>query len=107
MTSRLKLITIDAFGTIFTFKESPIRTYCRIFSNHGYKCSEQSVSNHFKASMKRQNEMWPYYGATSGMTSKQWWIALVHSTSKGKRLKVYAKKLTANVTTIRAHGNKL
>ena len=83
----LRLITIDATGTIFKFREPPPTTYARIAHKHNIKFQESEIMNQFKKSFKLMEVNHPHFGATSGISSQEWWSKVVHQTFEGEPLK--------------------
>lgn len=81
--SPYRLITIDATGTIFRFKEPPNVTYARFAQRNHIKCNELAIKDQFKQAYKHVEQSHPNFGSTSGISSQDWWKKVVHRTFEG------------------------
>ena len=79
----LRLLTLDATGTIYKFRRSPIEGYVSVAAMYGFKLDESRVKNQFKIVMKKMQAEHPHFGAMSHMDSMKWWISVCTETFKG------------------------
>jgi len=79
----LRLLTLDATGTIYKFRRSPIEDYVSVAAMYGFKLDESRVKNQFKIVMKKMQAEHPHFGAMSHMDSMKWWISVCTETFKG------------------------
>ena len=79
----LRLLTLDATGTIFKFRKSPVDEYVSVASDYGFKLDQSRVKNQFKLVLKKMKTEHPHFGATTQMDSMSWWIKVVQETLKG------------------------
>ncbi|KAJ2549052.1 Cell division control protein 3 [Coemansia sp. RSA 1933] len=56
------------------------RTYARPLWQHGYKVSEESMSKAFSRAFKEIHQVYPNYGHSAQMTSRQWWATVIDTT---------------------------
>ena len=84
--NNLRLVTLDATGTIFKFKEPPPTTYVKFAQKYDLKCHENDVQKQFRIAYKTLNITHPHFGALSGISSKQWWCHVVQKTFEGRYL---------------------
>ncbi|RWS28840.1 rhythmically expressed gene 2 protein-like protein [Leptotrombidium deliense] len=97
-----KLITFDVTNTLVLFKNSVGHEYCKVASAHKVPVNiqtEEKLKHSFKKQWKSWNEKHPNYGATTGLTSKQWWSALVNLTFRdaGFTNEMLSSEILANV----------
>lgn len=90
MTS-LRLITLDATGTIFKFVEPPPLVYSRLASHHGIQREPELVAKSFWKSFKTVDKKWPHFGAVSGVSHKIWWDKVIEGTFEGEDLAKVSK----------------
>jgi putative hydrolase of the HAD superfamily len=83
MMAGIRLVTIDVTGTIFKLKESPSLVYSRLAASHGVHCDPKFIAHAFLRSYKRMNSTCPHFGATTGLTSREWWLKIVDDTFRG------------------------
>ncbi|KAG0182559.1 Haloacid dehalogenase-like hydrolase domain-containing protein 3 [Apophysomyces sp. BC1034] len=81
--SRIKLITFDAFNTLFKPKGGMSQLYVQEAAKMGIKVSLEDINRNFSLMYKHQVEHYPFYGRAQGMTSKTWWENLVYTTFIG------------------------
>ena len=74
MKQSLRLITLDATGTIFKFKQPPPVVYAKIGQKHGLECDKVQIQASFKKAYKACLKEHPHFGSTTGISSKKWWI---------------------------------
>ncbi|KAH0553038.1 hypothetical protein GP486_006766 [Trichoglossum hirsutum] len=84
MSSRCRsrlLLTLDAFGTIFTPREPVLRQYLDVARGLGFTPVDESLlQDSFRNSFKEQSRLNPNYGRDSGMKSYEWWANIIKST---------------------------
>ena len=93
---KLRLITVDATGTIFKFKEPPPLVYARIAQSHDIECNPTDLMTNSKKAYKQTDNKWPHFGATSSVSSDQWWQEVVLRTfteHKSQHIVPVAQKL--------------
>ena len=78
--NRLRLITLDATNTIFKFKEPPMVNYVKIAKKHNVICQTENLIPAFYQSIKTVEKKWPHFGATSNVTSENWWHEVIYGT---------------------------
>jgi hypothetical protein len=79
----LRLLTLDATGTIFKFRKPPVEEYVRVASEYGFKLDEGRVQKQFKYVLKKMEVEHPHFGAKTQLDSMKWWITVVQETHKG------------------------
>jgi hypothetical protein len=82
----LRLLTLDATGTIFKFRRPPVEEYVAVASIYGFKLEEARVRSQFKNVLKKMEKEHPHFGATSQLDSMKWWIKVVQETHIGMLL---------------------
>ncbi|CAO3617490.1 unnamed protein product [Mucor hiemalis] len=78
--NRIKLITFDAYNTLFKPKGSLSAQYVEEASKYGLKVTREQINTHFGQAYKQQLLKAPFYGLSLGMTPQLWWKELVYST---------------------------
>ena len=79
----LRPCTLHSF---LQFKRAPYFEYVDIASLYGIdNLASQKVSECFKQSIKDINNKFPNFGATTSITSKDWWCKVVNNTFKGRK----------------------
>ncbi|KAL1916596.1 uncharacterized protein VTP21DRAFT_5787 [Calcarisporiella thermophila] len=78
----IKLITFDAFGTLFKPRGSIGAQYASEAQRRGIPLSKESVKKSFSHAIRHQVQHYPNYGSKQGgkMTSKEWWRQVVKRT---------------------------
>ena len=79
----IKIITIDVTNTIFKFKTDLHKVYAQVAKEHGLICNEKQLRKSFSMALSQMSKNHPNFGAATGMTSKNWWIGVIHQTFKG------------------------
>ena len=82
MIKGIRLITLDATGTIFKFKEPPL-VYANFAQKYQYQCDVKQLETSFYHSLKSVNKKWPHFGGASNVPSERWWNEVIHGTFKG------------------------
>ncbi|KAG2184399.1 hypothetical protein INT43_000308 [Umbelopsis isabellina] len=80
MTSRIRLITFDAYNTIFKPKGGISAQYEMEAKKLGIVVSKDAISKSFRPAMKTQLQKYPLYGISQGLTPRIWWEQVVRST---------------------------
>ncbi|KAG2217814.1 hypothetical protein INT45_005415, partial [Circinella minor] len=83
MSARIRLVTLDAYNTLFKPKGSLSAQYAQEAVKHGIHVTKAAVSQNFGESYKSQLERAPFYGLQLGMSTRQWWEELVYATFLG------------------------
>ncbi|KAI9490071.1 HAD-like domain-containing protein [Zychaea mexicana] len=81
--ARIRLLTLDAYNTLFKPKGSLSSQYAQEAVKHGVNVSKSAVSQHFGIAYRDQLERAPFYGLHLGMHTRQWWEELVYATFVG------------------------
>ncbi|KAI9193729.1 HAD-like domain-containing protein [Polychytrium aggregatum] len=81
---RLRLVTFDAFGTLFRMREHPALTYQRIAQAHGLKVVSEPdrLKASFQDAYRKQGASNPVFGRLS-QGSRPWWKSVVRNTLIG------------------------
>ena len=80
---RISLVTIDATNTIFKFREPPPVIYKKFADQHNIPiCDSHAITPDFLKAISGVNKKWPHFGATSNVTSKDWWFEVIFETFK-------------------------
>lgn len=68
------LLTFDAFGTLFTPRETIGKQYAEVARKHGLSgFTNDQIESSFRAAFKSEAGRFPNYGKTVGMSPSQWW----------------------------------
>ncbi|KAI9014508.1 HAD-like domain-containing protein [Phycomyces nitens] len=78
--SRIRLITFDAYNTLFKPRGGLSAQYAQEAARLGISVSKSTITQHFGNSYKKQLDRAPFYGQSLGMTSQAWWEELVYNT---------------------------
>jgi hypothetical protein len=78
--TRIKLITFDAYNTLFKPRGNLTALYALEASNHGVTVSKDAINQHFGKLYRDQLEQKPFYGYHQGLSVRTWWEELVYST---------------------------
>ncbi|KAI9762704.1 MAG: hypothetical protein M1840_001171 [Geoglossum simile] len=70
------LLTLDAFGTIFTPREPVAKQYLDVARRLGLASVDEALLQTFK----EQSRLHPNYGRNSGMKAPEWWANVIKST---------------------------
>ncbi|KAI8972268.1 HAD-like domain-containing protein [Pilobolus umbonatus] len=79
-SSRIKLITFDAYNTLFKPKGGLSAQYVEEASKYGIHVTKENINATFGKAYKAQLKRSPFYGLSAGMTTQQWWKQLVYAT---------------------------
>lgn len=78
--TRIKLITFDAYNTLFKPRGNLTALYALEASYHGIHVSKEAINQHFGRLYRNQLEEKPFYGRHQGLSVRHWWEELVYST---------------------------
>ncbi|KAI9481641.1 MAG: HAD-like domain-containing protein [Benjaminiella poitrasii] len=78
--TRIKLITFDAYNTLFKPRGNLIALYALEASLHGIQVSKDEINKHFGRLYRQQLDQKPFYGLQKGLSVRTWWEELVYLT---------------------------
>lgn len=78
--TRIKLITFDAYNTLFKPRGNLTALYSLEASYHGIQVSKDEINKHFGRLYRQQLQQKPFYGLHQGLSVRTWWEELVYST---------------------------
>ncbi|CEI99728.1 hypothetical protein RMCBS344292_13809 [Rhizopus microsporus] len=93
-TSVIKLITFDAYNTLFKPRGSLSAQYVEEAARYGIKVTKNEITDHFGQAYRKQQLKAPFYGIKQGMTPQEWWKELVYATFSSAG--VHPKELDSN-----------
>jgi len=77
----MRLVTFDAFGTLFRVLGNPAAAYVREASRHGIKLHTHSAAPAFMQAFRLQSNRYPNYGRRhETINAKLWWQEVVRMT---------------------------
>ncbi|CAO3660185.1 unnamed protein product [Rhizopus stolonifer] len=79
-SNKIKLITFDAYNTLFKPRGSLSAQYVEEAKKYGIRVTKDQITTHFGKSYRVQQLKAPFYGISQGMSPKSWWKELVYST---------------------------
>ncbi|KAF2727692.1 hypothetical protein EJ04DRAFT_132568 [Polyplosphaeria fusca] len=75
------LLALDAFGTIFTPKNTVFAQYAEVARSHRVSCpSDSELQKSFKVAFKDESKQHPNYGKAVGMGAATWWANVITKT---------------------------
>ncbi|CCC70680.1 hypothetical protein NCAS_0F01960 [Naumovozyma castellii] len=77
-----KIITFDAYNTLYTTTLPVLQQYCIVAQKYGITANVQELSHKFPTTFKELNATYPNYGKKSGITPEQWWGCLIREIFK-------------------------
>ncbi|CAG8447836.1 9237_t:CDS:2 [Funneliformis mosseae] len=81
MTTKIKLITFDAFGTLFRPRNGKIgHLYAKEAAKFGMKLEGSLIDKKFRESFRNVYKIYHNYGYDSGLSSKEWWSKVIEAT---------------------------
>ncbi|GAB5589809.1 hypothetical protein Unana1_04709 [Umbelopsis nana] len=83
MTSRIRLITFDAYNTVFKPKGGISAQYEMEARKLGISVSREAINKSFRPALNSQVSKYPLYGLSQGLTPRIWWQDVVRSTFIG------------------------
>lgn len=83
---RPRLITFDAFGTLYTPKGSAGQQYKEVAARYGVNVSVEEAEGRFKHAYKQMMSDYPNYGKKQNLSVANWWKQLVRLTFADKNL---------------------
>lgn len=78
--TRIKLITFDAYNTLFKPRGNLTELYALEASVHGIQVSKNAINKHFGKLYRDHLEEKPFYGYHQGLSVRTWWEELVYTT---------------------------
>ena len=70
---------------LLQFKRAPFLDYIDVAALHGINnVNKKDMSSSFKQAIKSMSKDYPHFGATSNLTSEEWWFRVIQDTFKGK-----------------------
>ncbi|KAJ1540231.1 Haloacid dehalogenase-like hydrolase domain-containing protein 3, partial [Nowakowskiella sp. JEL0078] len=76
-----RLITFDAFGTLFRVLGNPTAAYVREAARHGIHIQEEAATTAYKLAFRLQSNRYPNYGRRhESLDAKKWWEEVVKMT---------------------------
>ncbi|KAG2213644.1 hypothetical protein INT46_000819 [Mucor plumbeus] len=78
--TRIKLITFDAYNTLFKPRGNLTALYALEASHHGITVSKDDINKHFGRLYRQQLDQKPFYGLNQGLSVRNWWEELVYTT---------------------------
>ncbi|XP_074067225.1 haloacid dehalogenase-like hydrolase domain-containing protein 3 [Macrotis lagotis] len=80
MAPRLRLLTWDVKDTLLRLRYPVGEEYAAQARAHGLKVEAAALGSAFHQAYKAQNQKFPNYGLSQGLTSRQWWLDVVLQT---------------------------
>eukprot|EP00928_Gymnodinium_smaydae_P091401 TRINITY_DN75118_c0_g1_i1.p1 TRINITY_DN75118_c0_g1~~TRINITY_DN75118_c0_g1_i1.p1 ORF type:complete len:296 (-),score=46.67 TRINITY_DN75118_c0_g1_i1:22-840(-) len=82
----VRVLTLDATGTLMYHREGVAETYCRCAARVGVEPPPlDAMKASFKEAFKASLERWPCFGHADGLSSREWWRRTVEATFAGAR----------------------
>ncbi|KAL0088577.1 HAD-like domain-containing protein [Phycomyces blakesleeanus] len=78
--TRIRLITFDAFNTLFRQKVNPSVIYAKEAHRFGINVNPTNLQANFGPVYKSHVKAFPFYGRHQGKTPQLWWQELVYKT---------------------------
>ena len=67
------------------FKRAPFLDYIDVAELYGINnVNKKDMPSSFKQAIKSVSKDYPHFGATSNLTSEEWWLRVIQDTFKGK-----------------------
>ncbi|KAH8553086.1 HAD-like domain-containing protein [Umbelopsis sp. PMI_123] len=83
MTSRIRLITFDAYNTVFKPRGGISAQYEMEARKFGINVSKEAITRSFRPALNAQISKYPLYGLSQGLNPRTWWKDVVRSTFIG------------------------
>ncbi|KAI9489164.1 HAD-like domain-containing protein [Zychaea mexicana] len=83
MTCRIRLVTFDAYLTLFKPTGSVSLQYAEEAVKHGVQVTKAAISQNFGVEFNNQLQRYPLYGHQVGKTTRTWWEELIYATYIG------------------------
>uniref|UniRef100_UPI00398EDA97 haloacid dehalogenase-like hydrolase domain-containing protein 3 isoform X1 n=1 Tax=Pristiophorus japonicus TaxID=55135 RepID=UPI00398EDA97 len=77
---RPRLLTWDVKGTLLRVRHSVGELYSSEAKLHGVPVEAEALDRSFLAAFRAQDQQFPNYGLGQGLSSQQWWVAMVKHT---------------------------
>ena len=65
---------------------------------------EKELASSFKGALKSVSKEFPSFGATSGISSEDWWNIVIHRTFKGKLIALFKAFKIFNLVLFSVYG---
>ncbi|CDO91795.1 unnamed protein product [Kluyveromyces dobzhanskii CBS 2104] len=75
--ARPKIITFDAYNTLYCIKKPVMEQYCIVGSKYGIKANPEELTQRFPEVFNNIRRKYPLYGKHSDITAEQWWEYLI------------------------------
>lgn len=75
---RYKVLTFDINKTLIKVRHSVGQQYAKVASQFSVDVDADDLERVYRTHYKDQNQKHPNFGATTGLTSEQWWSEIVH-----------------------------
>ena len=75
--SRPKIITFDAYNTLYSIRKPVMEQYCIVGAKYGINGNPQELTKRFPGVFSNIRKKYPLYGKNSGITAEQWWEYLI------------------------------
>lgn len=72
-----RVVSIDAFNTLFTPKKPIIELYTEVSRKHGINTNKHELSRRFIPVFHKFEQQYPNYGKLQGLTHLEWWSMLI------------------------------
>lgn len=80
----IRVITLDATGTMMYHRDPIAEVYCRCAAKAGAQPPPvDAMRTSFKAAFKSSLERWPCFGHAAGLSSREWWLRTVRAAFDG------------------------
>ncbi|EDO17088.1 hypothetical protein Kpol_1025p7 [Vanderwaltozyma polyspora DSM 70294] len=73
-----KIITFDAYNTLYATTLPVFEQYCIIGEKYGIKQDPKKLTDAFPPIFKKLRETHPNYGKYTGISAREWWSILIH-----------------------------
>ncbi|KAI8974459.1 HAD-like domain-containing protein [Pilobolus umbonatus] len=81
--TKIKLITFDAYNTLFKLNKNPAKIYANEACHYGIHVPSKSIESSFGRVYKEQLRQKPFYGLHQGLSPSDWWKETVYKTFLG------------------------
>lgn len=77
-----KIITFDAYNTLYAIKRPVMEQYCIVGKKYGIDANPKELTLRFPEVFNKIRSLYPLYGKKSGITTDQWWENLIREVFK-------------------------
>lgn len=100
-----KIVSFDAFNTIFTPRKPVLQIYAEVAQRHGLKVPQEHLEERFPIVFKQMQEQYPNYGGHSKMNYVNWWATLISNTyAPHDTPKAFVEEVVDTFSTDDAYG---